>query len=61
MKGSIPCSICYISDDDMAYEINGLVAGIDERFVRIRKDPGGEEIVIDRNKIMEIEVATQLR
>ena len=61
MKGSLLCSICYISDDDAAYEARGFVTGIDKSSVRIRRESEEEEIVIDRNNILEIEVATQLR
>ena len=60
MKGGIPCCIRYIHNDE-ADEVQGIINGLHENTIRIHRIQGNEELQIDKNQILEIEVATQLR
>ena len=61
LKGSLPCSIVYIDDNDMAVEIHGRVVSIGESGIKILAEGAAEPVVIDREKILEVEVATEFR
>ena len=61
MKGNLPCSIVYIDDDDMAVEIHGRVFRIEESGIKILAEGAAEPVVIGREKILEVEVATEFR
>jgi len=61
MKGNLPCSIVYIGDDDMAVEIHGRVFRIEESGIKILAEDAAEPVVIGREKILEVEVATEFR
>jgi hypothetical protein len=61
LKGSLPCSIVFIDDDDMAMEICGKVVHIKESGIEILAEGAAEPVVIGREKILEVEVATEFR
>ena len=60
MKGGIPCCIRYIHNDEVK-EARGTIIGRDKYTIRVRLISGRKSIVIEKNQILEIEVATQLR
>jgi hypothetical protein len=61
LKGSLPCSIVFIDDDDMAMEICGKVVHIKESGIEMLAEGAAEPVVISREKILEVEVATEFR
>lgn len=61
MKGSLPCSICYVSEDDSFNEITGIITGIHDTTVCIRSESEENEKKIEKKRILDVEVATQLR
>jgi hypothetical protein len=61
LKWYLPCSIVIIDDDDMEVEIHGRVFRIEESGVKILAEDAAEPVVIGREKILEVEVATEFR
>ena len=63
LKGSLPCSVCYIDPDDTCREINGKVIQLeyDTDTIKIQPDSGGTPVWIEKDRILEVEVATELR
>ena len=61
MKGSLPCSICYVSEDDTFAEIKGIITGIHDNAVHIRPESEEDVKIIEKENILDVEVATQLR
>ena len=61
MKGSLPCSICYVSDCDTLDEIKGIIRRLSDNAVHILPESEENVKVIERNRILDVEVATQLR
>ena len=60
MKGGLPCIIRYVHNDEVR-EVRGNIEGMGRNTIRINRIQGNEELQIDKNQILEIEVATQLR
>ena len=60
-KGHIPCSICYISPEETSCNINGIITRIDGDMVWIRPESEDTATGIEKDHILEIEVATELR
>lgn len=63
LKGSLPCSVCYIDPDDTCREILGKVKHIEfeSNSIQILSDSGGIPVRIEMDRILEAEVATELR
>ena len=58
---SASCSKQEDAVPDEADEVQGIIKGLHENTIRINRIQGNEELQIDKNQILEIEVATQLR
>ena len=61
LKGSMPCEVCYIDMDDTRREIRGKVTGLKDERVRILPASGEAAVWIEKDRILEVEVATELR
>lgn len=61
LKGSLPCSVCYIDPGDTCSEIRGRVVCLENESIQIQPDSGGPPVWIEKDRILEVEVATELR
>ena len=61
LKGGLKCLISYISSDETRKEILGRVTDLDKNGVKLLAEKGTPPIYIEKDSILEIEVATELR
>ena len=61
LKGSLPCSVRYIDPDDTCREILGKVIHLENDRILFRPDSGETFVWIEKDRILEVEVATELR
>ena len=61
LKGALPCSVCYIDPDDICREICGKVVHLESKSVQILPESGGDPVWIELDRLLEVEVATELR
>ena len=61
LKGDLKCSVNYITSDEKLEEIYGKVTRVDQNGIELLPDTGCNAIRIEKDRIIEVEVATELR